>query len=221
MTGLVRKAMFLAVLGLLAATAAFAGVPSCANSSFPTFIDLGACNPLNGTADTAFCNSNAVVVTVRDIGNFPVVNQLVSILFKSDVATYDNDNCIEGTTDVNGVARFCFTGAGRNSGGVASYTGLGAARIFFGSCALTGYCATANVCTYDENGYVSTKGVEITDLSAWGSDYAVRLTQYRPRSDFNHLGSVEIVDLSYWGNVFKAARSKYACAATLYVNGTW
>lgn len=218
---MIRKAMFLAVLGLLAATAAFAGVPSCANSSFPTFIDLGACNPVNSTADTAFCNSNAVTVTVRDIGNFPVVNQLVSILFKSDVATYDTDNCIEGVTDINGVARFCFTGAGRNTNGVVSYTGAGAARIFFGSCALTGYCTTANVCTYDMNGYVSTKGVDITDLAAWGADYSVRASQYRPRADYTHSNTVDITDLAYWGRVYNAARSKFACAATLYVNPTW
>jgi hypothetical protein len=221
MTGLVRKAMFFAVLGLLAASAAFAGVPSCANSSFPTFIDLGACAPAGGTPDTAFCNSNAVTVTVRDIGNFPVVNQLVSILFKSDVATYDNDNCIEGTTDVNGVAHFCFTGAGRNSNGTSSYTGASAARIFFGSCATTGWCATASVCTYDMNGYVSTKGVEITDLAAWSSDYAARATQYRPRADYTHGGSVEILDLSYFSKVYNTHRSQYNCGATLYVNGTW
>jgi len=219
MTGLVRKAMFLAVLGLLAATAAFAGVPSCANSTFPTFIDLGACN-VSAVPDTAFCNSYTTVVTVRDIGNFPVVNQLVSVLLKSDVATYDTDYCLEGTTDINGVARFCFLGAGRNSAGTASYTGLGAARFFFGSCATSGWCTTANVCTYDENGYVGTKGVEITDLAAWAADFGVRLTSYRPRSDFNHGNSVEIVDMSYWANRFNSARSKYTCG-TLVVNPTW
>ncbi len=219
MTGLVRKAMFLAVLGLLAATAAFAGVPSCANTTFPTHVDLYACNPLNGAIDP---NAALTTVTVRDIGNFPVVNQLVSILLKSDVGTYDTDYCVEATTNASGIATFSLlAGAGRNPNGVVGFTGNAAARIFFGSCATTGWCTTANVCTYDENGVVSTKGVEITDLSAWVSDYNQRALGYRARSDFNHGNTVEIVDLSFWVRVYNASGSKYACGPTLYVNATW
>jgi hypothetical protein len=214
MTGLVRKAMFLAVLGLLAASAAFAGVPSCANSTFPTFVDLVGCT----TGPVPDPGYGTFTVTVRDIGNFPVVNQVVSAYFKSDVATYDSDNCVSATTDALGVATFKVAGAGRNSNGGASFTGAGAVRFFFGNCATTGWCATANVCVFDENGYVVTKGVEITDLSAWGADFVIGAV--RPRSDFNHNNSNDIVDGSTLGGCYVVGKSALSCG-TLFLNGIW
>lgn len=211
MTGLVRKAMLLAVLGLLAASAAFAGVPYCPNSTFPAYVDLGACT-LGGAPDPNL----PVSVTVRDVGNFPVANQLVSIQFSSDVALYGGVCCVEATTGLDGVATFHIAGGGRNANGTALYTGANAARIFFGSCATTGWCVTANVCTYNENGGLANNGIEVTDLAAWAADYNARLSgPFRPRSDFTHSGALDVVDLSFWARAFNS--SKTACAGGLSV----
>src|SRR5262252_1224345 len=66
MTGLVRKATLLTAAGLLAASAAMAGVPSAANSTTPACISL--VGSLSGVPDGA----GQFTVTVRDLANNPL-----------------------------------------------------------------------------------------------------------------------------------------------------
>ena len=215
MTGVVRKATFLAVLGLAATmSVAMAGVPSPANCTLPAAIQIGGCDGLD-TIDPTIHFS----VTVRDIGNFPVVNQPVACSFNSDVSIYNNEfpgfvscQCVQAITDINGVATFHVAGGGKNTTGGASYTG-GLAATFYGwNCGNTLVLGQANVGVYDENGAVTTKGVDITDLSSWSSDYKLRaIAPIKYRSDFNASGAVDIVDLSFWATVYKSQLSRYTC----------
>jgi hypothetical protein len=216
-------AFWFPLVALLAGLASrvIAGVPSCANDTYPTFIDLVGCATDGVSADV----TGTFTVTIRDIGNFGVPGATVTVQLKSDVYTTSQDCCFRAITDANGVATFRVTGAGRNDTGVASWTGASAARIYDtfhgGSCNSTGWCTTAHVCTYDENGAVSARGVEISDLAAWAADYRVRDTGYRPRSDFSHNSVVDIVDVAWWGRVFSARSSVSGCGGTLYVNPNW
>ena len=214
MTGAICRAVCSAVLGL-AVTVGVAGahVPECTRSTFPTYVDLGGCNGSGVVDPNVF-----FTVTIRDMGNVPVDNIVVWCSFDSDVRISDASpgfascQCVEATTDLLGVATFHVQGAGRNTNGGASFTGATAAWFYLGYCGSSILCATAHVATYDENGGVTTRGVEITDLSAWGVDYANRMVPpVKRRSDFNHGGTVEIADLSYWARVFSSGQSRYSC----------
>jgi hypothetical protein len=220
MTGVVRKATFLAVLGLAATmSVAMAGVPDPAHCTIPAYADLGGCNG-SAVPDPTVGFS----CTIRDIGNLPVVNQLVSIQFGAQVKIYNyafpgfvSCQCVEGTTDVNGVATFHVPGAGLNSTGQLTNTGLNAATWYAWNCGSTTVLGTSHVSVYDENGGLSTRGVEVTDLSAWGADYNHRNDVGRPfmyRSDFNRApagGTLEVVDMSKWGAVKNGGKSAVSC----------
>ena len=214
MTRVIRKAALLAVIGLVAAVSvATAGIPSPANSTVPTYIDLASCNG-SGVVNPAM----AFTVTVLDIGNFPVVNQLVSVAFNTDVKLYNafpgfvSCQVAEATTGIDGVAHFAaIPGAGKNTNGGLTFTGASAATIYAGSVGGI-VLGTSHVTTMDENGAVTTLGVEVLDLAAWGADYNARNNVGRPmmrRSDFNHLGTLDVIDLALWGavknGVYKAA----------------
>jgi len=222
MTGLVRKATLLVVLGLVAASSAMAGIPSPANSTVPAYFDVYGCktsvpDPLNAVnAATGFLNK----VTIRDIGNFPVVNCLVTLTFCGDVKLYNavpghpelivscSPSAISATTDLNGVAQFYLVGATINTNGVAAGTGAGCITI--NACGVPFGTATATV--FDENGAVGTKGVEGTDLSAWLGDFGKKgVIGYKGRSDYNHSGTVEGTDLSIWLKVFGLGNSAQSC----------
>lgn len=225
MTGLVRKATIFAVLGLVAATSAMAGIPSPANSTLPTplFFDVYGCktsvaDPLNAVnAVTGFLNK----VTIRDIGNFPVVNCLVTLTFCNDVKLYNavpghaelivscSPSAISATTDINGVAQFYLVGSTINTNGVA--TGAGVGCISINACGVDFGTATATV--FDENGAApGVKGVEGGDLSAWLGDFGKKaIIGYKGRSDFNHNASVEGGDLSIWLKVFGLGNSSQTC----------
>lgn len=215
MTGVVRKATFLAVLGLAATmSVAMAGVPSPANCTLPTSIQIGGCDGLD-TIDPNIYFS----VTIRDIGNFPVVNQPIACGFNTDFRIYNGEfpgfvscQCVEAVTDINGVATFRVAGSGLNTNGVAGYTGALAATFYGWNCGNALVIGQANVAAYDENGAVTTKGVEISDLSAWIADYNVRaVPPVRNRSDFTGNGAVDISDLSFWIRVYNTQLSRYTC----------
>jgi hypothetical protein len=218
MTGVVRKATFLAVL-LLAVTAcvSMAGVPDPAHCSIPTYVRLAGCN-LAGAIDPS--PNVSFSCTIRDIGNLPVANQIVAVQFSSDVRIYNyafpgfvSCQCVEGTTDINGVATFHIPGSGRNSGGAAAFPGTSAATWYAWNCGSTTVLGTSHVATFDENGGVpGTRGVEITDLSAWIADFALNaVPPVKRRSDFNTSGTVEITDLSIWIGVFSTTLSSKSC----------
>lgn len=204
MTGLVRKATLLVVLGLVAATSAIAGVPVPANCTIPTFVDLVACD---GTGALPPAARYKATVTVRDIGNFPVINATVSISFCADVKIYQT---IPGgtvvcpvftntaLTDVNGQATVVISGAGWNTNG-SSYGTDGLACATWSANGVV--IGTSNVATYDENGMIpggAKLGVEASDLTSLLLDKVGLPYVYRPRSDLNHLGSIDAGDLTYW-----------------------
>lgn len=212
MTGLVRKASLLVVLGLLAtATVAGAGVPDPAQCSIPSFFDLVACK--DGIVDPY----GAFTVTVNDAGGNPMPGVAVEIVFASDLYIYTaiagltvncTDNSVMAITDASGIAYFTISGATINTNGVATGSGLGGAAIYANDIAL----GTATVAVLDENGAVTTAGVEVTDLAAWLGDFGNQGTiGYKGRSDFNHNSDIEITDLSLWLKVFGLQNSSQSC----------
>lgn len=216
MTGVVRKATFLAVLGLAAAVSvATAGVPDPAHSSIPSYVDIGGCDGAGAVDPRVF-----FTCTIRDIGNLPVANQLVAVSFNNDVKIFNafpgfaSCQCVEATTDINGVATFHVPGGARNPAGGASFTGASAATFYAWNCGSTTVLGTAHVAAFDQNGGNNVaKGVDITDLGSWVADYnAAGVPPVKRRSDYNHDGVVGIVDLSFWVGIYNPpALSRFSC----------
>lgn len=223
MTGLVRKATLLVVFGVLAASAAMAGIPSQANSTLPQYLDvygckLGVVDPLAGAVQNK--------VIVRDIGNFPVVNENVCITFCSDVKLFNavpghaeltvtcgSPTKICGVTDINGAVTFFLIGSTINTNGVAAGAGAGCATIAVGDGGGAGsFTAPATVTVFDENGAVGVKGVEGGDIAAWLGDFGKKTTiGYKGRSDFSHNALIEGADLSALLKVFGLGNSGQSC----------
>jgi hypothetical protein len=245
MTGVIRKATFLVALGLVAAVmVATAGVPSPGNCTFPTYIDLSSCD---GSGNVNPAANFPFQVTIRDIGNFPVVNQLVAVGFaaKADVKCYGafpgwvSNQCAEAiaVTDVNGVANFrSIPGAGYNTTGnylvgATTYTGENAATFYAGNCG-GAVLGTAHVCVFDENGVAlpvaaGNPTITATDLSAWGADYKLEKGPTPPgrplmyRSNFNH--SAPLLVSGHYELLSSADLSLWgAVKKTVYINAcTW
>jgi hypothetical protein len=211
MTGLVRKATLLAVLGLLAASVAVAGVPDPTQSVVPTFIDLVACS--GGVIDPY----GAFTVTVNDEAGNPVEGCEVKIVFASDLYVYDTiagltvnctDNAVIGTSDATGVAYFNIPGATINTNGVAAGSGLNGATIYACEIAL----GQATVAVFDEQGAVGVLGVSAIDLPGWLGDFGKQGTiGYKGRSDFNHDSAVSALDLALWLKRFGSGASAAGC----------
>lgn len=123
MIRMVSRATLLLAFGLLAASAAMAGVPNAANSTIPPnatgiFITSNDADPTQNFA-----------ITVRDAANNPVANSVVVIKFVgSNCADYvelitpqAGLNCAAGTvsrtTNGSGVASFHIAGHAKNNGG--------------------------------------------------------------------------------------------------------
>jgi hypothetical protein len=211
MTGLVRKATLLAVLGLLAASVAVAGVPDPGQSIVPTYIDLVACN--GGVIDPY----GAFTVTVNDAGGNPVQGCVVKIVFADDLYIYDaitgltvdcGENSVSAVSDLNGVANFNIPGATINSNGVAAGSGANGATIY--ACEIS--LGQATVCVFDEGGALGTLGVAANDLAGWLGDFGKQGTiGYKGRSDFNHDGAIAANDLAKWLQRFGSGASNSAC----------
>jgi len=212
MTGLVRKATLFAVCGLLAASAAFASVPSPANSECPPCISLvgedGA-----GTIDPVgeFC------VTVRDLANAPINNSLVVVDLSlcSGLILCDNNelgfvvDCgtqtVRGFTDPTGVICFRIKGCANNSGGnTLPVNPYNCARIFADGVLL----CQPSVSAYDHD----CNGMGPADLSAWLGDFFGGNDP--SRSDYDCTGPpLGPADLSAWLTVFFAGGSASNCPA--------
>ncbi len=211
MTGLVRKATLLAVLGLLAASVAVAGVPDPTQSVVPTFIDLVGCS--GGVIDPY----GAFTVTVNDAAGNPVEGCEVKIVFNSDLKVYDaitgltvdcTGRAVIATSDATGVASFNITGATINPNGVAAGSGAGGAAIY--ACEILLGLATVGV--FDEAGAVGTLGVGPADLAGWLGDFGKQATiGYKGRSDFSRDGGIGPADLSKWLGRFGSGASASAC----------
>ncbi len=212
MTGLVRKATLLAVLGLLAASVAMAGVPDPTQSIVPTYIDLVACN--GGVIDPY----GQFTVTVNDAGGNPVNGVTVEIVFASDLYIYDTitgltvdcgANSVSAITDVNGLATFNIPGATINSNGVAAGSGANGATIIAAGVVTLGQ---ATVTVFDQSGALSGLGVSAIDLSGWVGDFSKLGTiGYKGRSDYNHDGNISAIDLAFWVQRFASTASAQAC----------
>lgn len=206
MTGLVRKATLFAVCGVLAASAAFAGVPSPGNSTVPGCITLVGSN--TGVVDSVggkFC------VTVRDLANNPLNGSSVAIDIsgRADLR-FCNDqlnanyiqNCAAGTvrafTNATGVV--CFTLLGSSQGAAVTLGGGG--RIYADGVLI----GTPGVSAYDLDG---AGGVGANDLSKWLVDFGSG-TAYG-RSDYDCSGAIGANDLSKWLVDFGSGASATSC----------
>ena len=212
MTGLVRKASLLAVLGLLATAAvAGAGVPDPTQCVFPAYIDLVACN--GGIVDAY----GAFTVTVNDAGGNPISGSEVKITFADDLYIYDTiagltvdcaTNAVIAYTNASGLAYFTIPGASMNAGGNPIGSGAGGATITATGLAL----GTATVPVFDQAGAVGVLGVGGADLTAWLLDFGqVGTIGYKGRSDYNHDASIGGADLSVWVLRFGSGASSQAC----------
>ena len=207
MTGLVRKATLFAACGVLAASAAFANVPSPGNSTVPGCVTLvGSSVGVPDSLAGKFC------VTVRDLANNPLNGSSVAIDIsgRADLRFCDDQlnanyiqNCAAGTvrafTDATGVA--CFTLLGSSQGAAVT---LGGGGKIFADGVLIG---TPGVSTFDLDGG---GGVGANDLSIWLTDFGSGNAY--GRSDYDCSGDVGANDLSSWLTVFGSAGSAESCA---------
>jgi len=211
MTGLVRKATLFAVCGLVAAGAAYASVPSPANSSVPPCFALVGENA--GTIDPA----GNFTITVRDLANLPINGSLVVVDLSgvSGLQICDNNEAgftvdcgtqtVRGFTGVGGTITMAIKGHAVNSGGnVPPYSAYNSAKVYADGVLLASPTAQA----YDHDG----SGMGPADLSAWLGDFFGGNDP--SRSDYDCTGApLGPSDLSTWLTVFFASGSTGNCPA--------
>jgi hypothetical protein len=207
MTGLVRKATLLTAAGLLAASAAMAGVPSAANSTTPS------CVPLVGSSAGVPDAFGTITVVVRDLANNPLsgASVVVDISGCTELALCDDQLdanalvvCASQTTRkfTDGLGSVSFIVLGGGSGPAATL--LGGGKIFANGTLI----ASPTVNAYDENGI---GGLGAADLSAFLGDFA----SGNPfgRSDFDCSGALGAADLSKWLTLFAGGTSTASCGS--------
>jgi len=190
---LVRRAMILCAIGLLAASAAMAGVPSAATSTIPTAINLS--GTTGGVADIL----TAKIITVKDASSNPVPGSVVILNVSTCTA---NDIRLGSTQPFAGMTVNCgaktVTGV-TNSTGQVTFELVGSANVTVGNGpGITTACgsltadgvALGNVVigAFDEDGV---NGVNPSDTSFWLQD---RNGAYRARSDFDGSGAINPAD---------------------------
>jgi hypothetical protein len=208
MTGLVRKATLFAVCGVVAASAAFASVPSPANSVSP------ACIALVGNAAGVIDPAGNFTVTVRDLANLPINGSLVVVdvsaasglqLCTTAAAGLTVDcatQTVRGFTGAGGTITFKIAGHANNTGGNQPPYGTYNSGKIYADGVLLG---SPSVQAYDHNG----SGLGATDLSAWLGDFFGGNSP--SRSDYDCGGSLGATDLSRWLTVFFASGSLANC----------
>jgi hypothetical protein len=210
MTGLVRKATLFAVCGLLAASAAFASVPSPANSITPPCVSLVGDNG-SGVIDPA----GSFTVTVRDLANLPINNSLVVVDFSgcsglqicttalAGLTVDCGTQTVRGFTGVGGTITMKIGGHANNSGGnQAPFGSYNSGKIFADGVLL----GSPSVSAYDHDG----GGMGPADLSAWLGDFFGGNDP--SRSDYDCSGPpLGPADLSAWLTVFFASGSTNNC----------
>ncbi len=212
MTGLVRKATLFAVCGVLAASAAFASVPSPANSNVPGCVALVGNSA--GTIDAA----GQFTVTVRDLANLPINNSLVVVDFSgARSAQLCNTGAFAGVTiDCGTQTARAFTGAGgtvtfRIAGHAANvggnqppYPAYNDGKIYADGVLL----GSPTVQTFDHDA----NGMGASDLGAWLGDF---FGGNNPsRADYDCTGNLGASDLGVWLTVFFAGGSPSNCPAS-------
>jgi len=206
MTGLVRKATLLTAAGLLAASAAMAGVPSAANSTTPP------CFSIVGSKVGVPDPSGTFTVIVRDLANNPLsgASVVVDLSGCSELAICDDQldanalvTCASKTTRkfTDGLGSVTFIVLGGGNGSPAA-TLAGGAKIFANGTLIASPTASA----FDLNG---TAGQGAADLSLFLGDLA-SLNPYG-RSDYNCSGSLGASDLSVWLTNLAGTGSSTSC----------
>ena len=207
MTGLVRKATLLTAAGLLAASAAMAGVPSAANSTTPP------CVPLVGSTAGLPDATGLITVVVRDLANNPLsgASVVVDISGCTELALCDDQLdanalvvCASQTTRkfTDGLGSVSFVVLGGGAGPAATLIGGG--KIFANGTLI----GSPTVNSYDENGI---GGLGAADLSTFLADFASG-NPYG-RSDFDCSSTLGAADLSKWLAVFSGGGSASSCAS--------
>ncbi len=172
------------------------GLPEPMRSTVPAFIDVvgrgadGQPDSLRGTFE----------VVVRDAASIPVANAMVVVDFGAcpDIRidrtqwpslTVDcGTRTVRRLSDAAGVARFCIVGSGTNTGG-APGAGLQGAIVYAMGIGL----AHSTAAVTDQNGAVTTPGVELSDVTSWIRDWGSGT--YYGRSDYDHDGTLSLPDL--------------------------
>ena len=209
MTGLVRKATLLTAAGLLAASAAMAGVPSAANSVVP------ACVSLVGSSAGVPDAVGTFSVTVRDLANNPLsgASVVVDISGCSELAICQDQldanatvTCIGKTTRkfTDALGQVTFTVLGGGNGNPAA-TLLGGGKIFANGTLI----GSPTVAAYNLDGQL---GVAGGDLAVFLGDFASGFNY--GRSDFDCSGGIGGGDLSFWLNTFSNGGSQIFCTTT-------
>ena len=208
MTGLVRKATLLTAAGLLAASAAMAGVPSPTNSTTPLCISL--VGSLAGVPDAA----GTFNIVVRDLANNPLngASVVIDLSGCNDLSICDDQldanalvNCGAKTTRkfTNALGQVTFIVLGGSNGGGNASSLLGAGRIYANGTQIQ----APTVSAFDLDG---AGGVGANDLSAWLGDFGSG--QPYGRSDYDCSGNIGANDLSLWLGQFGAGTSASSCA---------
>jgi hypothetical protein len=207
MTGLVRRATLLTAVGLLAASAAMAAVPSAATSTQPSPLVIKIVG--HGSPPDAAGN---ITYTIRDGANNPVQNSVVILSFAAcgDVRICQSDfmadktvNCaarsVTGTTNALGQITFAVTGSGSGAGAptttkCVAVTADGVPMSNLGA-------ATA-----DYNGVSGVNGID-------GGFFSGDLFSgsYRARSDYNGDNVVNGIDGGIWSGILFGGGSTLSC----------
>ena len=208
MTGLVRKATLLTAAGLLAASAAMAGVPSPANSTTPLCISL--VGSLAGAPDAA----GSFNIVVRDLANNPLngASVVIDLSGCGDLSICDDQldanalvNCGAKTTRkfTNALGQVSFIVLGGSNGGGNATSLLGAGRIYANGTQIQ----APTVSAFDLDG---AGGVGANDLSAWLTDFGSGSNF--GRSDYDCSNNIGANDLSLWLTEFGNGTSASSCA---------
>jgi hypothetical protein len=216
MTGMIRKATLLVALGLVAASAALAGIPSPANCTFASFIDVVA---TNGTVADPF---GTYTVTVRDIANNACPGSIVTLNFSgaSDIrlctdfapaGQVNTCNVATVTTNGSGVATFIVVGAAKDPGGLVTGAGLGGMTV-----RADGYVlGTVTAAAYDLNGAIGSPGLTSLDASAFSTSNGVfggvGNPAYKGRCDYSHDGAITSLDASLMSTLRGIGGSAVGC----------
>ncbi len=178
-----------------APVAAHADLPDPQKWTIPMFIDVVGRGP-DGAPDAR----GTFFIVARDVANNPIAGLTVIVDFMGcpDIRIDQQQwpsltvDCaaksVSAVTDVNGVATFCIVGFATNPGG-APGAGLGGVHVSAAGFLMSTMTATVT----DENGGVTTPGLELTDLSAWLADFGTGV--YLGRSDFDQNGVLNVADL--------------------------
>jgi len=192
MTALVRKAMLLAVGGILVASAAMAAVPSPGNSTLPGAAGPGASGHIDlvgwdgvaadPTPGTSAAAKSLITMTVRDLANNAIAGALVVFYFQpckgsggqEDVVIADvqpdpgvtavcTDSTIRAVTDGAGQISIRIVGSAHNVGGGLS-TGAGyLCGIVYADGVDLG---RVTVGCYDQNGAAGTNPSDVSSVQS-------------------------------------------------------